>query len=372
MAELRQTKQLPEQKLFEGVSPAIASTLKKLDQPTKLDFVNLQLSELTLSLEEILEIPIHLDRLSFENEGIDIEEAVTFESSPTDKITYRVVLDNVLDQLSDSLLTLGSNRLTWYVMDGGAVNICFQEDLRWGLPVRAYDVSGILGQSYDKLEPQWLLAQEFIRFIEESVSPLSWRTVGGYGSISSIGDSFSVKNYSQVQRRIRRIFEQIRKIQSLQAPQKWVTLSEQEQLIETILNTNSSTDVELLETPLFETTDYLANQYGFRIRTNEAALGNFGIGLDSPVMLVHSNINLLDTLELVCAEIDPELVFVYTDGFFMLTTFHAIEKRTESLIFNVADLLKEHPPGTLEQQEKYEEDLRKKIKSRKESEESTE
>lgn len=108
----------------------------------------------------------------------------------------------------------------------------------------------------------------------------------------------------------------------------------------------SPTQLEFIETPLQDVIDYLKDMHKIEIQIDSKALGDVGIGTDSPVTKNLKGISLRSALRLMLHELG--LTYLIKDEVLLITTPEEAENQLTTKVYPVADLvLPIPPPGSM-------------------------
>lgn len=146
-----------------GVSATASQNIaaKVKGEETKIEFVETPLFEAVAYLKNLHDIPILIDQKELEDNGIDVDVAITAHYT---SLTLQAVLDLLTKQYE----------LGWYI-EGGALVITSEEEAKTHHSVRIYKL------------PQ-LEAAGAAQVIEKIVDPASWVELGGEADLAVIRD----------------------------------------------------------------------------------------------------------------------------------------------------------------------------------------
>ncbi len=99
----------------------------------------------------------------------------------------------------------------------------------------------------------------------------------------------------------------------------------------------STTELDFVETPLQDVVDYLKCHHEIEILIDNKALGDVGIGTDSPVTVNLKGITLRSALNLMLRELS--LTWTIEDEVLMITTPDEAEQQLSTKVYDVADLV---------------------------------
>jgi len=171
-----------------------------LDENLELEFFDTSLEEVVEIIREQTGIPIHVDTVALELAGIDSDETVTAQLA----FPLRESLDWILDQLN----------LT-FTVDEELLLVTTIEDAEIRRDVRVYPVAGLMKKSGtdDHSEPSF---GTLVDTITTTVSPESWESVGGTGSIASFPNRMCVvvsqteSVHHEIEQALRAMFKTLR------------------------------------------------------------------------------------------------------------------------------------------------------------------
>ncbi|MCG2684963.1 MAG: hypothetical protein L6306_15270 [Planctomycetales bacterium] len=104
----------------------------------------------------------------------------------------------------------------------------------------------------------------------------------------------------------------------------------------------STTQLEFIETPLQDVIDYLKDMHKIEIQIDTRALGDVGIGTDTPVTKNLKGVSLRSALRLMLRELG--LTYMIQDEVLLITTPEEAETRLSTKVYPVADLVLPIPP----------------------------
>ena len=224
-----------------------------LKQPCELEFMESPLQEVIGDLADKHQVPFVLDVRALEDQGVSVDAPVT-------KSIAGIPLGEALDNLMQDL------RLTWCVKDN-VVTITTRREVGWD-DVRLYKLRGSRGMA------------DLIRDIQAKVSPESWSRGGGPAClVPYASDVLVVRQSYQLQRQIERDYAEW--LQPVPMAGDVVPPSlEGTRMAEQL---NQITDLDVLETPLWDVMDDLAKRNQVKIVLDELALSDVNIKRTTPI-----------------------------------------------------------------------------------------
>jgi hypothetical protein len=102
---------------------------------------------------------------------------------------------------------------------------------------------------------------------------------------------------------------------------------------------NRPTTMEFVDTPLQDAVDYLKDLHGIEIQLDTSALGDAGVGTDTPITGTMKGISLRSALRLLLGRMSTPLTTVIRDGVLLITTPKAERGMVALQIYDVGDLV---------------------------------
>ena len=96
--------------------------------------------------------------------------------------------------------------------------------------------------------------------------------------------------------------------------------------------------LEVVEKPLQDVVDFLKDQYQIEIQIDERALGDMGIGSDTPITRSLKDVSLRSGLKLILRELD--LTYAIRDEVLLITTPEEAESQLVTKAYPVGDLIR--------------------------------
>lgn len=165
-----------------------AATLKLLQEPVQLEFIDTPLEDAVNFLTDVSKIQFYVDRKALEIAGIPLSIPLTIS---VENVSREMALD----------LTLGQADLTYYVR-GGVIIITTPSAVEQIAETIVYPAADLLkpGQTRDDL----------VDLINTTVEPESWDINGGHGVIRSFRGTLVVTQNPKVHRKIERLLNELR------------------------------------------------------------------------------------------------------------------------------------------------------------------
>lgn len=98
-------------------------------------------------------------------------------------------------------------------------------------------------------------------------------------------------------------------------------------------------NLEFFDTPLTEVMGYIEDVHKITILFDQSALQEFGISADTPVTVELSDVTLESGLDIILQDVVGELTYVVEDEVMKITTVEAAEKKIETRVYPVQDLV---------------------------------
>ena len=103
------------------------------------------------------------------------------------------------------------------------------------------------------------------------------------------------------------------------------------------------TQLDFVETPLTDVIAFFEDAHQVEIEIDQRALGDVGIGTDSPITKTLKGVTFRSALNLLLRDLD--LAWTIKDEVLLITTHEAAEQMLLTRIYDVADLVTFHTPG---------------------------
>ncbi len=314
-------------------SPAYARIRLGLQQPVTCEFVETPLADVVAFLRQAARLPIVIDARSLDDVGLGTDTPVTISLQ---EIPLRSALRIMLRELD----------LTFVVRDE-VVLITTPESAENRLQTLVYPVAELAEDTSepllaDQASERFELLQDIVTHL---IAPDAWSEVGGAGVIAPYDDA-NVVVISQTEE----VHEQIGALLAALAaarqadpkahPDDAAFLvssgadAEARARVESALS--AAADLEFVDVPLQEVTDFISDQYRIPVLIHGRALDDIGVGSDTPVTVSLSGITLRSALRLMLDQLD--LTFLVRDGVLLITTPEEAENRLTTYVYVVGDL----------------------------------
>jgi hypothetical protein len=181
------------------------------------------------------------------------------------------------------------------------------------------------------------IINQLIESIEFHASPISWRRVGGPGTIRAEGPTLVVSASSDVQEEVQGYLSQVR--QALSIPFRSIPRvgvgEEWDREVRAILA--ESTAVDFVETPLSKALAALGQKHLIGITVDEDELRKVGLDGQLPVTVRTAGLSLAETLNVLVRQL--ALTYEVSEGGILVTTLEASEGLLEERRFAIDDII---------------------------------
>jgi beta-lactamase regulating signal transducer with metallopeptidase domain len=298
------------------------TVLEALNSPTEFNFIGTPLTEAINFLAEHHRIPIVIDKLALEDEGISTDVEVNFTISG---VTLRSALSLIHEPLG----------LSWEIIADDGIKITTAE-YRAPDPMFAavYPLDAVVKSLFGEEDAQKPKA-EFRQVILASIDPTSWNNAGGRGIAAWGQQGFVVYN-------TRSVHEQMRNL-------KWfLNQSDRESLdlkytpirarIEAALN--AQVEVNFIDQPLIDVIFFTQDVHNINICLDEPAIEEEGVSRDHPVDYVSDKFSLSQALDQILEPLG--LDYVIQHEVLRITSRQTADALLEFRIYNLKQLVGEN------------------------------
>ena len=293
--------------------------LEALNRPTEFNFIGTPLNEAIYFLAETHEIPIVIDQIALEEEGVSTDVEVNFVISG---VTLRSALNLILEPLD----------LSWEIIADDGIKIT-SASRRAAEPMHAavYPLDAEVKRLFGNDDAQNAKA-EFQQAVVSSIDPKSWTKAGARGIAAWGRQGFVVYN-------TRGVHEQMRNL-------KWFlnqSVTESLNLKETSVREriearlNKSTNFNFVGQPLIDILDFMAEQYDMNICVDEHGLENAGVSTDQEINYVSDKFSLSQALDQILEPLT--LDYVVQHEVLRLTSRERADILFETHIYDVTRLV---------------------------------
>lgn len=294
-------------------------------EKTRFSFVEVPLQEAVGRLAEQHQLPLRLDEAKLSDEGIEIEQPVTLTVSD---ISLRSGLKLLLHPL----------QLT-FVVEDEVIKITTAGSACELLEIRIYDVENLVhlpGEVGADFQP-------LIDLIFATVSPDTWDTVGGEGSLPELPPYYLVIRQTQaVHEEIEQLLEDLRHALSIpaeKAPAEERETSDRAARRKIHEKLVQPAAFEVVEKPLRDAIAQVAEAASIPIWMHEVRLGDEGVALDQPVTLSVAGVRWQSVLELLLRPL--QLGWIIEDEVLKITTKGTADERLSARVYDVRDLTRQ-------------------------------
>lgn len=177
-------------KVEKNQSPATEKIVAALDSLNKpIDFIEQPISDAIEYISEVYEIPTIIDEQELENEGLSLDEPITFEMD-ADTIPTQDALELMLEKLDLK-----------YIIKNGVLIVTTEVGATEHSETRVYDVRPLNIEDPEALTDVLL----------HTVAPDSWAILGGMGEVSFLNGSLVVIQSQEVHEKIEVLLNQLAK-----------------------------------------------------------------------------------------------------------------------------------------------------------------
>ena len=312
------------------VTAAEARIRAALEEPTRVEFVEVPIADAASYLAELHNIEIMLDTRTLNEVGVGNDEPI---SLAVQNVRLRSVLELMLRPLE----------LTWLVRDE-VLLITTRESAESMLVSHVYEVRDLMQSAHaaDALDPEMLMD-----LITTAVEPVSWDDVGGPGSLSSFSGALIVSQTDAAHDQVQALLTELRRA-------KHALEHDPAKAFETRWKVASRADREAaariqaaLEKPieprrfsddiLAEAIALLAQQAGIPIEFDWMSVNEGGIDQSTRVTANVPKTSLGAALNLLLRPF--ELRAIVRDEVLMISTLETAESHLSTSAFVVRDLL---------------------------------
>ncbi len=319
--------------------PAEMKIEQALASPTKLEFHNMPLEDVTDFLKDYHRIEIQFDDKALEDIGVGEDAPITVN---LEGLSLRSALELML---SDWELT--------YVVQHEVLLITTEEEAAGQryMTTKLYPVADLLARYHPQPGERGGGPADFdsiLEVIKSTIAPTSWDEVGGPGSIRSGTfnnlETLIVLQTYHVHRKIAALLRELRSAagrieptasskRPADTPVYWPRTAAVKKIEEAL---KSPTIFEFIDAPLEDVVEFLRDQHHIEIQIDTKALTDVGLGTDLPITKNVKGISLGAALRLVLREhhltylIDNEVLLITT-----IETNHMVRTR----LYPVADLV---------------------------------
>jgi len=285
----------------------LRSPADALQTKSKLEFTQTPLRDVLAFIRQAHRVPVFLDRKALEEAGLGSDSPVTVKGGEQ-------TLAKNLDAICRPL------RLTWLV----AHDVLFFTTLEKAEAI-------LLTRVYRLKDPAAALPVRSL--IQKEIDSQSWNDMGGPGSIVVFGKCLVISQQRTTHEKITALKKHLQPV----APVNRKKATPVEKTLSQVVS------AQFLDAPLQEVIKFFAAQAkGVKIRIDEEALEQVGLGTDTPVSANIAPIPLRSTLTLILGELG--LTWTYEGKNLLVTTPEAAEQKLITTLHDVNGVTLQ--PGT--------------------------
>jgi len=320
-SKIGQVKTVPDE-AAQSVLAKVESWRKQLQQKkATLDVQKAPLSDALQVISEQIEIPIRIDQRAFDEVGLTIDAQVTLQAN---NISAQSLLKHLLRQWD----------LT-YRIDATGVVITTYDVAESQLERRIYPIGDLIRR--DALSyPEYLKG-----VVTSAVDSSQWEHLGGPATIKHFRDNLIIDCTGQTHNKIESLLARLREAKSLSSDEyPTAALSvfppgNQAADVEARLN-SVRLPVQLIDVPLQEAIDLLADTSDIRMILDTRSLSEIGIRPEEPITLQAEDLSVMQTLAILGERY--EFTWYTIGGVIVVTTEQVVETELEIRVYPVRDI----------------------------------